>query len=357
MKLFIDIGHPAHVHYFKNFAQSLLDNGDEIFFTVRDKESTLELINDLDFNYSAKGRGGGNVITKLLKLPFTNFKVLREAIKFKPDLFLSFASPYAAHISKILRKPHISFDDTEHAVWSHFLYRPFSDVILSPSCYLGEKVKKQILFESYMELCYLHPNYFSANESILNKLGVKKEEKFTVLRFVAWNANHDIGQKGFTVNDKIKIVEELSEYCKVFISSEGELPDELKQFALKIKPSQFHDVLSYAKLYIGEGSTTATECAVLGTPAIYANSLKVGNCTELEERYGLVYNLKETDEVLKKATEILNDPDTSSKYALRRKKMLSEKIDPTQFIIWFVENWPESKNVMLENPNYQENFK
>lgn len=357
MKIFIDIGHPAHVHYFKNFTKLLIQYGHEIFFTVRDKESALELMKRLNFNYTERGSGGGNIFTKLLKLPFTNLTLLREALKFKPDLFLSFASPYAAHVSKIMGKPHISFDDTEHAVWAHLLYRPFSDVILSPSCYLGETDDNQILFKSFMELCYLHPNYYKPDKSILGKLGIEADEKFTVIRFVSWNANHDIGQKGFSVDDKIRIVGELSSHCKVFISSESELPNELKQFALKINPSDFHDVLAHANLYIGEGSTTATESAVLGTPAIYVNSLKVGNCTELEEIYGLVYSLKETDQVLKKSIELLNDVDFPNKSVERRKKMLSEKIDPTKFMIWFIENWPVSKKIMLENPAYQERFK
>jgi len=37
--------------------------------------------------------------------------------------------------------------------------------------------------------------------------------------------------------------------------------------------------------------------------------------------------------------------------------MLSEKIDVTAFLVWFVENWPESFKTMMENPGYQERFK
>ncbi len=35
-------------------------------------------------------------------------------------------------------------------------------------------------------------------------------------------------------------------------------------------------LLAYATLFIGEGATMASECAVLGTPAIYVNSLQLG---------------------------------------------------------------------------------
>jgi len=37
--------------------------------------------------------------------------------------------------------------------------------------------------------------------------------------------------------------------------------------------------------------------------------------------------------------------------------MLSEKIDVTAFMVWFVENYPESAKIMKENPGYQYRFK
>ncbi len=357
MKIFIDIGHPAHVHYFKNVAKKILKSGNQVYFTVRDKESALDLMKDLGFKYSERGAGGGNVITKLLKLPLIDYKLFKEALKFKPDLFLSFASPYAAHVSSVLRKPHISFDDTEHAVWAHRLYRPFSDVILSPACYTGIIDDHQILFDSFMELCHLHPNSFVPNVEALNQIGVNSKEKYALIRFVSWNANHDVGQKGFSIIDKIELVKSLSKQCKVFISSEGKLPEELESYRLDIDPSSLHDILYYANLYIGEGSTTASESAVLGTPAIYVNSLKVGYCSELEEKYELLFQLRDIDKIVEKTMGIIKDPDAPAKFKQRREKLLQDKIDPTKFMGWFIENWPESKKVMEENPDYQYRFK
>ena len=40
----------------------------------------------------------------------------------------------------------------------------------------------------------------------------------------------------------------------------------------------------------------------------------------------------------------------------RRQKMLSEKIDVTAFMVWFIENYPESVRVMKETPEYQYRF-
>ena len=38
MRIFIDIGHPAHVHYFKNFIWKMEEKGHTIFISARDKE-------------------------------------------------------------------------------------------------------------------------------------------------------------------------------------------------------------------------------------------------------------------------------------------------------------------------------
>lgn len=37
MKIFIDIGHPAHVHYFKIFIWLMHKNGHSIFISVRER--------------------------------------------------------------------------------------------------------------------------------------------------------------------------------------------------------------------------------------------------------------------------------------------------------------------------------
>jgi len=35
---------------------------------------------------------------------------------------------------------------------------------------------------------------------------------------------------------------------------------------------------------------------------------------------------------------------------------LSDKIDVTAFMVWFIEHYPESVNVMKHNPDYQHQF-
>lgn len=356
MRILIDIGHPAHIHYFKNCAQLLTEKGVEFLFVVRERDSTIELIQSTGFNYVSRGKGKKGLFNKLLGIPLIDYKLFKIAHNFKPDMFLSFSSPYAAHVATLMRKPHIAFDDTEHAKFEHLLCRPFTDVILSPSCYSAKLWKNQILFDSFMEFCYLHSNYFKPDKNVLGDIGIDEGEKFCVLRFISWDANHDVGQYGLSYQEKVRLVEELSKECRVLISSEEELDKKLQKYQLKIHPKDLHSILYYASLYVGEGGTTASEAVVLGTPAIYINSLNAGLFDE-EQKRGLLFHINTFDDILKTSHMVLTDKEFGNDFMRNWQKLLKSKIDPTAFLVWFVEKYPDSLAIMRHTPDYQYNFK
>ena len=356
MRIFIDIGHPAHVHYFRNFVKLMIGKGHEFCFSARDKEVTFSLLRSFNIPYLSRGKGGKSILGKILYLFKGDRIVWLFARKFKPDLFLSFASPYAAHAAFILKKPHIAIDDTEAAKFGQFFYLPFSQTKLNPLSFKKSFGRTQIRFDSFMELCSLHPNYFEPDESVFEELGLNKSDRFILMRFVSWNANHDIGQKGLTNSDKRLIIDTLGEKFKIIISSELGLPEEFKSLAIKISPEKIHHVMAFASLFIGEGATMASECAMLGTPAIYVNSITAGTLEE-QERYHLLYGYRDSVGVIEKARELLNTDDLKEEFQKRRYKMLADKIDITAFLVWFVENYPESVKTMTHNPEYQYTFK
>ena len=355
MKIFIDIGHPAHVHYFRNFIEIMANKNHKFLITSRNKEITFDLLNNYKIPYINRGKGGNGLFGKFFYMIKATFLIYKLAQKFKPDLFFSFGSPYAAQASKLYGKPHIALDDTEHAKFILKMYSPFTDVILNPSCFKKKMGRKQIFFNSYMELCALHPNYFSPNPNVLKENEIFVEKDIIFLRFVSWNANHDIGQSGLSIESKLLLVKELSKYGKILISAEGNLPKELEAYRVKISPEKIHDLLYYTKLYIGEGATMASECAMLGTPAIYVNSLDAGTLQE-QEKLGLLFQYRNSAGVLEKAIELLQKPNLKEEFQLRRQKMLEDKIEMNSFMVWFVENYPNSAKIMKENPDYQNKF-
>ncbi len=356
MKIFIDIGHPAHVHYYRNMVKIMQSRKHEFLITARNRPNIFELLRNENLAFYGRGKGAKSLAGKLLYLLYADIYLLIKALVFKPDMFISFTSPYAAHVSKILRKPHISFDDTEHARLGQLSYRPYTEAIITPSCYTKNIGNKQIRFNGYMELCYLHPKRFKPDSNIFNLLGINADDKYILFRFVSWNASHDIGQNGLDFKAKLLLIETLSEVAKIFISSEGELPENLKPYQLKTTPEKIHDVMAFAALFIGEGATMASECAMLGTPAIYVNSLTAGTIED-QQRLGLLFSFRNAEGVLEKSMELLNQPKLRTEFQTRRLKMLEDKIDVTAFMVWLIENYPESIKTMKTNPDYQNIFK
>ena len=214
--------------------------------------------------------------------------------------------------------------------------------------------KKQIRYHSYHEIGYLIPKYFIPDKSIYNFLKLREYEKFVILRFVSWNATHDVGQGGFSSEEKDKIVEYLSSRYKLFISSEAQAPQKYEKYLIKIPPDKIHHALAFSELVVSEGATMASEAGILGTPSIYVNSLRACN-NEDQEKFGLVFNFISGKGVLDKIKELEKIPNKKFEFQKKRKQFLNKKIDLTSLLIWFTENYPESKRILINN--YQNRFK
>mgnify|MGYP000973114894 CR=1 FL=1 len=360
MRILIDIGHPAHVHLFKHFAWEMMAKGHDILFTCREKEFEIELLKQCGFTYKSFGKKYKSTLGKILGMIEFDVKELIAGIKFKPDVFLSHGSMYAAHAAFLMRKPHIAFEDTYNLEQVR-LYLPFTIQVLTSDYDHPIKSNKVIKYAGYHELAYLHPNRFTPDKSVLKELGVIEGEKFVIIRFVSWNASHDIGHKGISSEKKLKAIEEFSKVAKVFISSESELPNKLEKYRVRIEPHRMHDAIAFASLVFGESSTMAEEAAMLGVPSVYIFNNSTFYTTHLEKEYRLMYNYSESIEgqqnAIEKGIEILKSSGLREEWQAKREKMLNDKIDVTAFLVWFIENYPQSAKIMKENPNYQYNFK
>jgi len=282
-------------------------------------------------------------------------RLYRQVRDFAPDILVGGTGGVAiAHIGKLTRIPSVVFDDTEHAKIEHALMDPFVSTLCTPSCYRTDLGCRQIRYNGFHELAYLHPDYFTPGPAVLSELGLTPEDPFIVIRFVSWDASHDVGHHG--VVDKAGFVRTLEPYGRILITSEGPLPHELEQYQIRIPPEKMHDLLSYAVMYIGEGATMASEAALLGTPSLLISSLvgSMGNFIELEKNYDLLYSFSDAEQALQKALEILQNPQSKRIWAEKRERLLSDKIDVTAFIVWFIEQYPQS---IAESHEYEKTGK
>lgn len=333
MKILIDINHPAHVHYFKNFIKIMELDGHS--FKVVNRNETI--INQLLDSYKIEHQNRSKRPVK--KSRFKSFLYLlsmirdvrKESVKFKPDIFVGFASPACAINAFLLRKPSIILDDTEHNHLNHSIYKRFCSVILTPFFFKKNLGKKQIRFEAYIEQLYLHSNYFKPKK-------ILPEENYALIRFISYDASHDYKVKGkTTLEEKLSIVKTLSKRMKVYVSLEDQSSKDLfKENMLDISVSEMHDVIANSSLLISEGATMASEAGVLGTPYYYINPLFAGNILDQSNKY--------PHAKICTGNELLDKLDILE---VQNKKVLISQIekstiDPTALLVHVVKEYPQS---------------
>ena len=99
MKILIDIGHPAHVHYFRNLIKIMEAKGHTFFVSARNRSIVHYLLKKYNIPFWDRGKGRNNILGKLLYMFEADIKLFQKSLQFKPDIFISFASPYAAQVA------------------------------------------------------------------------------------------------------------------------------------------------------------------------------------------------------------------------------------------------------------------
>lgn len=331
MTILISIEHPAHVHLFKNFIWAL-ENKHNIVIVAFEKDITIDLLDKYGFKYINLKSYGKTLIAKGLKMPLMSLKMAWIALKCKVDILMG-VSIFAAQAGFLTRKKSFILTDTEHAKEQIALFKPFATRIYTPDCFLDNLGKKQVIYPGYHELAYLHPNRFKPNPDVLKELGLNESEKFFIVRFVSWQASHDIGQKGLSLENQKKLVDLLSQHGRVIISSEKPLLSYFEPYRMSVSPTKMHDLLYYATMYIGEGGTMASESAVLGTYSILVNPLKAGTFEELKTKYRLLVQEVDIDKIIIKIEDFLNTKEIISNFISQHEIFLKDKIDVTEYFI------------------------
>lgn len=343
MKILIESGHPKDVNVFKNVIIQLQNKGHEIKIVTKNKENIKKILNEYNFQYEV-GPYYKSFVGKIFGILMNDIWLYKLGKKYDPDIFISPGSPYSAHASKLLGKPHIAFPDTEIATIALKLMLPFTDKVYTSTSFYLDLGPKQERFNSYYELAYLHPKYFTPRKDVLSKYRLK--ENYIILRLSALSSHHDLGASGFSFKTEYelkKYINSLEKYGKVIISSEIVSWETIKDYQINIEPKDLHDILFFAKLCIGEGATMASEAAILGVPSIYVSNTRRGYLDELENKYDLAYTIRDKSEALNKAIFLLQIDNLKEKWQSKKEIMLYEKIDIVEFIVNMIEKFDATK--------------
>ena len=336
MKIIIEIGHPGHVHQFRKVISKLINGGHDVLVVAKKKESAIDLLKFYKIKHKIIGKNYKNLVLKLYSLLMSVINLFIIARNFSPDLFISRVSPTSSFVSLLRGSNHIAFNDTEHCTLTDKLALPFCHKVITPMSFSKDLGENQISYNSFTEMFYVSDLKKPLASKIYNKLGINSSDKITLLRFVSWSAAHDIGFKGISIKEKVLLVKYLSQYSKVFISSESKLPSSLKSYSLKTNPSEFHDVLGLSSLYVGDGATTASEAALMGVPSIYTNPIELGYIDELE-RKKLLFQELTFNKIIRRSSNIIKS--NYNRETERLSKILrSNLVDPVEFSMSIIEN-------------------
>lgn len=338
MRILFELHHPKHYYQVKH----LFHRFDDHLFVIKNKDILEELLKNEGVKYVRIGSVKSGISKKILhstKL-LISFSLIIQ--KFQPDVIFSKASPYSSFLSVFFSYKSVISPDSEVVELTNKFISKFADRIITQHCFGLNFGHKHVRLDTFFESCYLHPNYFQADSSILNKYGFKRDDKIILLRFIGWNANHDIGKQGFSKQNKIDLVKQLEKYGKVIISSEEKLPAELESNKFNAPVNVMHQLLHKAVLYMGDSQSMATEAALLGTPAIRCNSFvgsnDMSNFIFLEEKLNMLYNYTNINTAIDKAFEILKDNNSKNNWIIKRTNYFSTINDPVDQLYNYLNN-------------------
>ena len=347
LRTLVDIGHPAHVHMLKHVIWRIEECGGKVCITTRRKDVATNLLDAYGFRYQIIDRYS-SLADKAMSLARTTNRLLKVAHDFNPHSFLSCGSVHAALAARILNRPCMTFVDTEGSRAQGSIVYACSSTLYTPDVFRRKMGKKQIRYNGYHEMAYLSPKYFTPDATVLSKYGLKKEDIFFIVRVVSWKATHDWGQKG--IANLSSLVQYLQQYGIVVLSMETDLKPELEDCTLRISPKDMHSVLAYARAYVGEGATMASESASLGTPSIYLNS-QVAGTIDAEEDAGLLYHIIPSnhmdDQIRMSVDKIMSTP--PEQFKERSRKFVSNKIDVVEFMFRELVNQVRKRYQSKEN--------
>lgn len=337
MRILIDILHPHEVLMYRHFRDEMLARGHDILVTARTKDVATDLLQNFDIPHTVLSDQAAGSAGLARELAIRTKRLIRIAREFEPDVMTEVGGAAIVPAARLLRIPAAVFYDTEFATRTNTWVYPLASAVCTPDCYYGTVRGNHVTYPSYQELAYLHPNRFEADRSLLDQFGLRPDEPFSLVRFVSWQASHDVHEIALTPDQQARIVDRLLQSGKVLISSEAPLPRTLAPHELRGPVHLMHHLLAYASVVVGESATVASEAAVLGTPAVFIAKTGRGYTDDQGLAYGLVETIPPSDftnamEAVERAIAM-----PASTREAKRERLLSDKIDLTDWMVEFFE--------------------
>ena len=183
MRILIDIGHPAHVHLFRNLYKELHNDGHTVIVSTKDIPIAKKLLDLYEIPFYNLGKKADGLLGKFFDLINFGWRIFRLVRKHQIELVIG-TSINIAHVSRFTKITSFVFDDDDSAVqplMSNYGH-PFADFIVSPDVLDFErKATNHITYPAYHELAYLHPKVFTPDVQVIRDFGLAEGICFDLL--------------------------------------------------------------------------------------------------------------------------------------------------------------------------------
>lgn len=333
--ILVDLLHPAHYHFFSPAIRRWRDQGHRVVLTAREKDILLELLQE--------ERESATVVSKLRHGRFGQAcELLQRVARFVPllkrervDVITSVAGVGSAHAGWLLRIPSLVWTNNENARVSNRLTLPFASSIATPTSFPLDYGARHLRYRGNHERSYVSLEKPEYPREQLQAAGIDCSRPYAVIRLVSWQAAHDRGHHGLSVNSLREFLEQLeSGGVQIVLSIEGEPPPQLRGWVRALPVNAMRAVLAHARFYLGEGATMGSEAALMGVPNIFFSTIRLGYLNELEE-HGLMVCSADWAKVTRQIHNWLADPDLAATWRARRNHFF----DTTDPVADLVHDW------------------
>lgn len=367
MNILIHLAHPAQFYFYRVAMEKWRNKGHNVIVVIKTKDILERLLSDAGISYYniSHKQHRGSRMGMLLDMIVKDIKLIKIVYREKIDL-LTGSTSEVAQVGWLLNKYSVCIGEDDANIVPLYVKSvlPFLQTRLTPeTCRCGKMEPKSIHYAGFQKLAYLHPNVFMPKVEVVKQYGINLGKPYYLIRLVSLTAHHDSGIHGISSEVVQQLINLLSLTGNIYISSERELEPQFEKYRLNINPLDIHHILYYSTLFIGDSQSMAVESAMLGVPNIRCNDFvgknNIGVLEELEEKYELTEAISSNNPslLIERISFLLENESIKEEFQIRREKMLSDKIDVSSFLTWFIENYPESKKIMQENPEYQYRFK
>ena len=334
MKAIIDITHPAMVNFFKNAIRRLQrEENAHVSLTVLPRGKVIPILQREcpGVPFVVFGEYRKTVLGKGLDLVRRCSQLLLHLRKQDADVLSGFDDLGFSYVSRLLRKPLVTFEDDIENFFGFRRYRRFPTRVVLPE-HLPVDGKNTIKYRGFKELAYLHPKYYTPRKESLKKYGLDDRD-FVFVREVSSG----------TADYRHLLMGQLSRICPYLKASGFEIVLSLEDKSLQ---QRFEDqcitleepvddifsLLHHAVLTVSSGDTMARESCLLGTPAVYTGGRVMAVNTELE-RKGCFFKADGEGAILASISRIIENHIKKQTAAAIADAVQHEWEDTTQVII------------------------